>query len=74
VIEKIPAEDLPLTIIALKGFYKGSSQTEEEFIRIGYYVQNKALEDAGELSDPNTLQREICVDDPIVRQLPIKWD
>jgi hypothetical protein len=63
VIETIPPEDLPLTIIALKGFDKGSSQTEQEFIRIGFYVQNKAPVDA-----------VFCIEDPMVHQLLIQWD
>jgi hypothetical protein len=73
VITKIPPEDLPLTMIALKGFYRGASENDQEFIRIGYYVVNRAPEDAGEFPDPTTVEREISIEEPIVHQLPIKW-
>ena len=68
VITKIPPEDLPLTVVMLKAYYN-----EQEFIRIGYYVQNTPPDDAGENLDPQTVERQILTEDTTVHSSQIKW-
>lgn len=68
VIAKIPPEDLPLTVVMVKAYYN-----DQEFIRIGYYVQNTPPDDAGDSPDPMTVERHILTDDTTVHQSQIKW-
>jgi histone chaperone ASF1 len=73
VITKIPPEELPLTVVMLKGFYKGNMPSDQEFIRIGYYVINKPPDDAPDYPDPTTVERLISLEDPVVQTSQIKW-
>lgn len=68
VISKIPPEDLPLTVVMLKAYYN-----DQEFIRIGYYVSNTPPEDAGDIPDPTTVQRQILTEETTVHQSQINW-
>jgi len=67
-IAKIPAEDLPITVVMLKAYYE-----DREFIRIGYYVSNTPPDDAGDIPDPATVERQILTEDTTVHQSQIKW-
>ncbi|OHT17356.1 anti-silencing protein 1-like protein [Tritrichomonas foetus] len=67
--DDIPPEDFILTVIMLKAFYK-----DQEFIRIGYYVQNTIPEEEGDNPDPSKIGRQILTEDTTVHQSQIKWD
>lgn len=68
-ISRIPADELPLSVVMLKAYYN-----EQEFISIGYYVQNNVPDqiDPQEL-DPKTLERQIITEDTTVHSSQIKW-
>ena len=68
-IEKIPPEDLPLTGVMLKAYYN-----DQEFIRIGYYVQNTVPEDKPENPPPNEIERNILLEDVSITPSQIKWN
>lgn len=69
-LEDIPVDDFKFTVIMLKAFYN-----DNEFIRIGYYVNN-VLPD--EIDNPsqcplNQIQRQILLEDTTVHQNQIPW-
>lgn len=72
--EKIPAKDLlGVTVILLTALYNGN-----EFIRVGYYVNNdyedEALrENPPEEVDLTKVRREVLVSKPRVTRFNIKW-
>jgi histone chaperone ASF1 len=71
---KIPAEDLlGVTVILLTGSYK-----DQEFIRVGYYVNNEyesqeLKENPPEKVDLTKVRREVLVSKPRVTRFNIKW-
>lgn len=74
-IDKIPSEDiLGVTVILLTGSY-----ADQEFIRVGYYVNNayeseELRENPPETLDLSKVKRELLVDKPRVTRFNIKWD
>jgi histone chaperone ASF1 len=72
---RIPADDVVgVTIILLTCCYR-----EQEFIRVGYYVNNEYAEDALKENPPaqpqiDQLLRNILADKPRVTKFPIEWD
>lgn len=71
---KIPAQDLlGVTVILLTGSYK-----DQEFIRVGYYVNNEyqdleMRENPPEKVDLTLVKREVLVSKPRVTRFNIKW-
>ncbi|KAA0148026.1 hypothetical protein FNF27_02341 [Cafeteria roenbergensis] len=73
---KIPATDLlGVTVVLVTCSYKA-----QEFIRVGYYVNNaygEALpegEEAATAIDPEKIFRHLLEDKPRVTRFPIKWE
>lgn len=72
---KIPKEDIVgVTIILLTCCYR-----DQEFIRVGYYVNNEYADEALREEPPATPQidklvRNILADKPRVTRFPISWD
>ncbi|CAO1634520.1 unnamed protein product [Sympodiomycopsis kandeliae] len=72
---KLPAEDLlGVTVILLTGSYR-----DQEFIRVGYYVNNEyeteeLKENPPEKVDLAKVRREVLVTKPRVTRFNIKWD
>lgn len=72
---KIPEEDLlGVTVILLTASYK-----DQEFIRVGYYVNNaysseELRENPPEKVDLTQITREVLVSKPRVTRFNIKWD
>ena len=72
---KIPPEDLlGVTVILLTASYK-----DQEFIRVGYYVNNayeteELRENPPEKVDLTQVRREVLVSKPRVTRFNIKWD
>ncbi|PWN26182.1 histone chaperone ASF1 [Jaminaea rosea] len=72
--DKIPAEDLlGVTVILLTGSYR-----DQEFIRVGYYVNNEyetleERENPPEKVDLTRVRREVLVSKPRVTRFNIKW-
>jgi len=72
---KIPAEDLVgITVVLLTGSYKN-----QEFIRIGWYVDNvytdpELQENPPDEPLPEKLQRTILTDAPRVTRFHVEWD
>ena len=51
------------------------SYLEQEFIRIGYYVNNEAEEGQGEGPVPvESIYRNVLAERPRVTRFPIQWD
>eukprot|EP00941_MAST-03F_sp_MAST-3F-sp1_P002842 g2842.t1 len=77
-VTKIPDADLlGCTVVLIVCSYK-----EQEFIRVGYYVNNMCVDHSPD-ADPDTLpkkvapdriQRNILADKPRVTRFPIDWD
>ncbi|WFD30487.1 Histone chaperone asf1 [Malassezia sp. CBS 17886] len=73
--EKIPATDLlGVTVILLTASYKG-----EEFIRVGYYVNNAYESEEMRENPPEVVQldkvcREVLASKPRVTRFNINWD
>ncbi|CAO1616114.1 unnamed protein product [Parajaminaea phylloscopi] len=73
--DKIPVEDLlGVTVILLTGSYR-----DQEFIRVGYYVNNEyetqeLKENPPEKVDLTKVKREVLVSKPRVTRFNIKWD
>jgi len=70
---KIPPEDIQTTVILLTCAYKG-----QEFIRVGYYVNNEYTDEALREDPPDNpivdkLMRNILADKPRVTKFPINW-
>lgn len=71
---KLPAEDLlGVTVILLTGSYR-----DQEFIRVGYYVNNEyedeeLRENPPEKVDLTKVRREVLVTKPRVTRFNIKW-
>lgn len=71
---KLPAEDLiGVTVILLTGSYR-----DQEFIRVGYYVNNdyeseELRENPPEKVDLTKVKREVLVTKPRVTRFNIKW-
>ena len=72
--EKIPANDLlGVTVILLTGSYN-----EQEFVRIGYYVNSEYEDEAMRLEPPEQSEmdkvvRNVLVEKPRVTRFNIKW-
>lgn len=72
---KLPTDDIVgVTVILLTCSYKN-----QEFIRVGYYVNNEYQDDALREEPPTTpliekLYRNILADKPRVTKFPIEWD
>lgn len=72
---KIPPEDLlGVTVILLTASYR-----DQEFIRVGYYVNNsyeteELRENPPEKVDLTQVRREVLVSKPRVTRFNIKWD
>ncbi|KAJ1019965.1 hypothetical protein NDA16_004246 [Ustilago loliicola] len=72
---KIPPEDLlGVTVILLTASYR-----DQEFIRVGYYVNNayeteELRENPPEKIDLTQVRREVLVSKPRVTRFNIKWD
>lgn len=72
---RIPSDDIVgVTIILLTCSYRG-----QEFIRVGYYVNNEYADEALREEPPATPQidkllRNILADKPRVTRFPISWD
>lgn len=75
VFEKIPETDvLGVTVLLLTCSYK-----EEEFIRIGYYVNNEYTDEELKEEPPakpiiSKILRNVMADKPRVTKFPILWD
>eukprot|EP00850_Spirogloea_muscicola_P015626 SM000121S26023 [mRNA] locus=s121:320189:321420:- [translate_table: standard] len=73
--DKIPNEDLiGVTVLLLTCSYVG-----QEFIRIGYYVNNEYIDEQLREEPPakvrvEEVQRNILADQPRVTKFPIQWD
>jgi histone chaperone ASF1 len=73
--DEIPKDDLlGVTVILVTCHY-----LEQEFIRIGYYVNNEPAEpydpeNPPEVVDINTVTRNILADQPRVTRIPINWN
>ncbi|KAJ1959294.1 Histone chaperone asf1 [Dispira parvispora] len=73
--DALPAEDiLGVTVIILACTYKN-----EEFVRVGYYVNNEYLEEELKENPPTPVQydklyRNILADKPRVTRFNIQWD
>jgi len=71
----IPPGDITgVTVVLITCSYRN-----QEFIRVGYYVNNEYLEEELRLEPPSKpilekLQRNILADKPRVTRFPIKWD
>lgn len=70
---KIPPEDIQTTVVLLTCSYK-----TQEFIRVGYYVNNEYTDEALREDPPETpivekLMRNILADKPRVTKFPINW-
>lgn len=74
-VEKIPPGDvLGITIVMLQCFYRG-----EEFVRVGYYVNNEYTDEELVENPPEQVQigrvtRSVLADEPRVTRFQIKWD
>ncbi|KAN0041858.1 hypothetical protein ACTFIV_004408 [Dictyostelium citrinum] len=72
---KIPKDDLlGVTVVFLICAYKG-----EDFIRVGYYVNNDYFEQELKDNPPETpdlskIQRNVMDDKPVVTGFPIQWN
>lgn len=69
-LDSIPFEELALTVVMLKAYY-----TEQEFIRISYYVQNDIPPDVTSIDqlDISTIERTIDTENITVRNNRISW-
>ncbi|CAG8738666.1 18542_t:CDS:2, partial [Acaulospora morrowiae] len=73
--ERIPQNEiLDVTVIIITCSYK-----DQEFVRVGYYVNNEYLDEELRENPPSTvvlekLYRNILADKPRVTRRPIKWD
>ncbi|KAM7204277.1 ASF1 like histone chaperone domain containing protein [Naviculisporaceae sp. PSN 640] len=73
--EKIPTDEiLGVTVILLSGSYKGN-----EFVRIGYYVNNEYDDEELNNNPPavpilDRIRRNILAEKPRVTRFAIKWD
>ena len=71
---KIPPEDLlGVTVILLTALYR-----DQEFIRVGYYVNNEYTDEALQLEPPakpviEKVRRHILAEKPRVTRFAIKW-
>lgn len=71
----IPPSDITgVTVVLLTCSYRG-----QEFVRVGYYVNNEYDDEALKAEPPSTplierLVRNILADKPRVTRFPIKWD
>lgn len=74
-LDLIPHDDLlGVTVILLTCSYKGN-----DFIRVGYYVNNEYLDEELQENPPNVpivdkLTRNILAEKPRVTRIPIDWD
>lgn len=66
--DDIPPEELALTGIMLKAYYK-----DQLFFKVGYYVSNTIPEDSIDNPDPSKIQREILPDTTVFTN-SINWD
>eukprot|EP01132_Coremiostelium_polycephalum_P004972 gene4972-6193_t len=76
---RIPKDDLiGVTLVFLICLYKG-----EEFIRVGYYVNNEYMDQEmrdnlnilpSENVDVSKIVRNVLADKPVVTPFPIQWD
>ena len=80
-VSRIPPQDvLGVTVVLITCLYKAKQQVEaQEFIRVGYYVNNAYNEPELEETPPERpivekLRREILADKPRVTRFPIEWD
>ncbi|CAG8435347.1 7500_t:CDS:2 [Funneliformis mosseae] len=73
--DRIPPSDLlDVTVIIITCSYR-----DQEFVRVGYYVNNEYIEEELRENPPDKvifdkLYRNILADKPRVTRMPIKWD
>ena len=71
---RIPEEDIiGVTVILITCSYR-----DQEFVRVGYYVNNEYMEEYDPENPPrpidiNKLQRSILADKPRVTRFPVEW-